>query len=153
MIEARQRPPGIRDIVEALVHPSFNIAAELGSDSEGYIRLYTLLSLTHRDLFISALENRLNSGYLRCLTHLHQLMTDYPEHLRKRRMIFLETYLDSVVSLRETALQKPGGNAMWSQDDAVEDLIETAIALLLAPAPVRGATAQAAQRRDRTRSR
>ena len=135
-LEAQERPPGIRDIVEALTYPSFDIAREMGGEEDNYIRFITLLSLTHRDVFIEALENRLNSGYQRCLTHLRRLMIGQPERVKNRRMIFMEAYLDSVVSLRERALSGPVDRPhMWQDREAVDDLVETIVALLLAPAP------------------
>lgn len=133
-IESRGGPASIREIIEALVYPSFDIMRELGGEEDNYIRFITLLSLTHRDLFIEALENRWNSGYLRCLDHLRALMPGLPEHVKNRRMVFMEAYLNSVISLRERALGNPSRRSrMWTSDEAIQDLVETIIALLQAP--------------------
>jgi len=135
-IESRDGPISIREIVEALVYPSFDIMRELGGQEDNYIRFITLLSLTHRDLFIEALEDRLNSAYLRCLDHLRTLMPDLPYHAKNRRLVFMEAYLNSVISLRERGLCNPNRQSkMWTSDEAIRDLVETIVALLQAPGP------------------
>lgn len=135
-LEAAGGPRTIREVVEALVIPSINLPEELGGDEQSYTRFIALLSLTHRDMFIAALEGRLNSGYLRCLQHLRRLLADMPERTRNRRMVFLEAYLNSVLSLREWALAGPAKRYhMWLDENAIPDVVETIVAMLTAGPP------------------
>ena len=97
-------PKSIRDVVEALVYPSVNLAEETDTAEDSYIRFIALLGMSHRDLFMEALENRWNSGYLRCLDHLRRLMPEMPEAAKNQRFVFLGAYLSGVIAAREAAL-------------------------------------------------
>ncbi|MCC5857214.1 MAG: TetR/AcrR family transcriptional regulator [Ectothiorhodospiraceae bacterium] len=134
-LERTGGPQTIRQVVEALVYPSIDLAEELGEESDTYLRFITLLGMSNRALFLEALEGRWNSGYLRCLDHLRRLMPDMPEPVKNQRFVFLGAYLNSVLSAREHALaDRSRKHATWRSRQTLEHLIHTATMMLAAPA-------------------
>lgn len=132
-LEAKGGPKSIRDVVEALVYPSVNLA-ETDTAEDSYIRFIALLGMSHRDLFMEALENRWNSGYLRCLDHLRRLMPEMPEAAKNQRFVFLGAYLTGVIAAREAALaDRSRPHPMWSAEATLRHFIDTITALLAAP--------------------
>ncbi len=134
-LEGTGGPQTVRQVVEALVHPSIDLAEELGEESDTYLRFIMLLGMSNRTLFLEALEGRWNSGYLRCLEHLRRLMPDMPEQVKNQRFVFLGAYLNSVLSAREHALaDRSRKHPTWSSRQTLEHLIHTATVMLEAPA-------------------
>lgn len=140
MLDELDRKPGGADLhaaMRALVLPSFVSSGDAAGGAGSYMRFITLLSLTHRQLFMASLAGDLNSGYLRCLDHLRKLTPGMDERLRNRRLVFIEASLGAMLSLRETALAgAPPPQHMWRDPLAVEDVIMACTAILIAPAPV-----------------
>lgn len=133
-LEAEGGPKSIREIAEALVYPSVNLAEETDTAEDSYIRFIALLGMSHRDLFMEALENRWNSGYLRCLDHLRRLMPEMPEAAKNQRYVFLGAYLTGVIAAREAALaDRSRSHPMWSADATLRHFIDTITAMLAAP--------------------
>lgn len=133
-LEAKGGPAAVRQVVELLVHSAIDLD-ESGSGEDSYIRFVTMLGMTHRDLFMDALEGRWNVGYQRCLEHLRRLMPDMPAEMKNQRFVFMGTYLSSVLSLREAVLtdqRKP--NSYWRSNATLEHFITTVTALIEAPA-------------------
>ncbi|MBX3446001.1 MAG: TetR/AcrR family transcriptional regulator [Parvibaculaceae bacterium] len=133
-LEAEGGPKSIREVVEALVYPSVNLAEETDTAEDSYIRFIALLGMSHRDLFMEALENRWNSGYLRCLDHLRKLMPEMPEAAKNQRFVFLGAYLTGVIAAREAALaDRSRPHPMWSAEATLRHFIDTITAMLAAP--------------------
>lgn len=139
MLDAlEQNPAGasLHEAMRALVLPSFVPSGGAAGEAGSYMRFITLLSLTHRRLFMASLAGDLNSGYLRCLNLLRQLTPGMDERLRNRRLVFIEASLGAMLSLRESALAgAPPPQHMWRDPLAVEDVIMACMAILIAPAP------------------
>lgn len=134
MLEAEGGPRTIREVVEVLVQSSVNMGD--GGDAEGtYIRFVTMLGMTHRDLFMDALQGKWNSGYLRCLDHLRRLMPAMPASMKNQRFIFMGAMLGSVLSMREAALTDTVRNhPVWRSSSVIPHFILSLTALLEAPA-------------------
>lgn len=117
-LESAGGPTSVRDIVDVLIFPSF--LAE-GDEDEHYIRFVVMLSMTHRELLMDALENRWNAGYQRCLDHLRNLMPPMPRVLQNQRFVFMGAYLGSVLARREQALADHSrAHPIWGADYSLE---------------------------------
>jgi hypothetical protein len=83
----------LRDIIEVLVWPSTNLAHREGESStsgeDTYIRFITLLQMSHRKLFLDALEGKWASGYERCLVHIRSLLKHIDSEIVNQRIIFM----------------------------------------------------------------
>tara|TARA_Y100001951_G_scaffold16759_2_gene11897 strand:+ start:34334 stop:34987 length:654 start_codon:yes stop_codon:yes gene_type:complete len=133
-IEARGGPENIREVVQALIYPSVSLDKDsLATDH--YVRFVTMLSMTHRELFMDTLENRWNSGYLRCLEHLRKLMPEMSPASKNQRFVFMGGLLGSVLAMRERALadtERP--HPTWRSEHTLQHLALTMAAMLEAPA-------------------
>lgn len=103
----------------------------------GHMRFVAGLQGPHRRLLDAAAEAGLTAGYLRCQDHLRRLAPPaLPEAALRRRLVFLNLFLNAALAAREAAFEAdPGGGALWGAPGAIDDLIEAA-ADLLAPAAV-----------------
>ncbi len=133
-IEAAGGPIGIVEIVEVLVYPSVGLAEEMGGGDDNYISFAFMMMLNHRDLFMAAVGERWNSGYMRCLEHLRRLMPEMPSEAKNQRFVFMGAYLGSILSLREIALMdRSRPHTTWSADSTLDHFVETICAMLEAP--------------------
>lgn len=138
MLDELEAAGGARlyDAMRALVLPSFAPNGGPAGEKGSYMRFITLLSLTHRRLFMEALAGELNAGYLRCLDLLRRLTPGMDDRLRNRRLIFIEASLGAMLSLRESSLAgAPPPEHMWRDPMALEDVIMVCMAILTAPPP------------------
>lgn len=136
-LEAEGGPHSVREVVDVLIQG----AIDAGPDEDFYICFITMLSMTHRDLMMDALENRWNSGYLRCLEHLRRLMPDLTPAMKNQRFVFMGGYLSSVLASRQRALSDLSrAHPTWSSAETLEHFTDTVTAVLEAPlAPRAGA--------------
>lgn len=133
-IEASGGPFSIAEIVDVLVYPSVGLASEMGGGDDNYISFAFMLMLNHRDLFMAAVGERWNSGYMRCLEHLRRLMPDLPAEVKNQRFVFMGAYLGSVLSSREIALMdRSRPHNTWSADSTLAHFSQTICAILEAP--------------------
>lgn len=143
-LEQSGKPVELRDVLQVLVMST--IAVDGDEDDHSYVRFITVLQMSHRKLFVEALENRWMVGFRRCHAHLKRLLPDIPEPLLKQRLTFLSLYLGAVIAEREANLdQRKRGNKWWGSRTAIDNLLDTAIALLSSP-PSAATLAEAAQR-------
>jgi len=133
-IEADGGPRTVAEVVEALVWPSVGIAEQGVHAEDTYTRFIVLLAMTHRDLFADIVENRWNSGYLRCLDHLRRLMPSMPLEAKNQRFVFMGSYLGSVLAMREAALTDPRQrHPAWRSPQALQHFAATVTAMIEAP--------------------
>jgi len=133
-IEAATGSFGIAEIVDVLVYPSVGLASEIGGGDDDYISFAFMLMLNHRELFMAAVGERWNSGYMRCLDHLRRLMPDMPPEMKNQRFVFMGAYLGSVLSLREIALMdRSRPHNTWSRESTLAHFSRTICAMLEAP--------------------
>jgi AcrR family transcriptional regulator len=129
-LEQRDTSPTLREIIEILVLPSTDLASETGVE-DTYLRFITILQLSHRQLFLDALENQWNSGYLRCLTHIRNLLQSVPSGILNQRLVFMGIYLPAVMAVREGAIAtSEGTHDFWSSPHLLENFMDSMEALL-----------------------
>jgi AcrR family transcriptional regulator len=149
-IERAGGPLHLREIIEVLVWPSTGLAGERGEE-DTYIRFITILQMSHRQLFLDALEGRWASGYERCLAHIRRLLKDIDPLIVTQRLVFMSLYLRASLSSREAALEAGSqSHHFWGADLTMQNLIDT-IEGILRPAPSRQ-TRSALRRLKRSRS-
>lgn len=133
-LDAKGGPKSVQDVVEALVYPSIGLAGTSNDEEDTYTRFIGLLGMSHRELFMDALEKRWNSGYLRALEHLRRLMPEMPAAAKNQRFVFMGAYLGSVLSLREAALtDRSRPHPTWSSKNTLPHFIQTITVMLGAP--------------------
>lgn len=133
-LEAAGGPRNVREVVDVLVYSAVNMGAE-DDGEDTYIRFITMLGMTHRDLFLSALQGKWNSGYLRCLNHLRRLMPPMPATLKNQRFVFMGALLTGVLSMREAALtDTKREHPVWRSDLTLPHFTLSVAAMLEAPA-------------------
>lgn len=143
-LEAEGGPSSVRQVVSVLISSALSMAEE-GEGEDSYIRFVTMLGMTHRDLFMDALEGRWNAGYLRCLEHLRRLMPDMPTATKNQRFVFMGGYISAVLSMREAALADTRReHPMWATSRTIQHFEDTLVALIEAP------VSAAAERADGT---
>jgi AcrR family transcriptional regulator len=128
--EGRGGPHSVREVADILVRAATGLAED-GETEDSYIRFITMLGMSHRDMFLDALEGRWNSGYQRGLAHLRRLMPPMDTALQNQRLIFMGATVSAVLSMREAALndtQKP--HPMWQTGDTVSHFIDCLTAML-----------------------
>jgi AcrR family transcriptional regulator len=131
-LEAGGGPHAVREIVDVLIFP----AAE--PDDHYYLRFIVMLTMTHRDLMMDALENRWNSGYQRCLDHLRRLMPAMPPVLQNQRLLFMGASLGAVLAARQQAMADSSRlHPVWDSPVSLEHFAQTLTAMLESPLELR----------------
>lgn len=131
-LEASAAPLALEDVVGILVYPSVDITAE--GEEECYNRFIVLFSMTHRDLFLEVLGGRWNTGFKRCMDHLRSFMGHLPRARQTERIVFLESYLGSVLAAREARLADTSrAHPTWSRPATLQHLVGTMVAIVRAP--------------------
>ncbi|MDB5630310.1 MAG: transcriptional regulator, TetR family [Tardiphaga sp.] len=146
-IEARGGPRNLRDLVEILVWPSTNLAGDVTQTSkeDTYIRFITMLQMSHRQLFLDALEGKWASGYDRVLGHIRALLADIDPEILNQRLMLMSLYLRAAMSSREAALEGGKPHRVWSDAVTMENFIDT-IEGMLKPKPSKRTVAMLEQR-------
>ncbi len=137
-VEARGGPASVLEVVEGLVRTSLN--PDPPEWGECYNRFVVMLGLTHRTLFMDALEGRWNSGYLRCFEHIRHLMPDLPRKLVNQRLLFMGAALGGILAGRESELaDRSRPHPMWSSDSTLQEISRALAAMVERPGVERGA--------------
>lgn len=123
-IEAAGGPKNLREVIEVLVWPSTNLEEETGSE-DTYIRFIAMLQMSHRQLFLDALEDKWARGYQRCLAHIRLLLKDLDPEIVNQRLVFMSISLRSAMSSREAALEGGKSHHFWSAAFTMENLIDS----------------------------
>lgn len=123
----------LREVIEALVWPSVNLG-EAENEEDTYLRFIVSLTMNHRQFFIEALEEKWNSGYLRCIALIKTMLPGVPPALLNQRLVFMGLYLGAVMTAREAAFDRGGhGRTFWAAGDTMSNFIDTVQALLECP--------------------
>jgi AcrR family transcriptional regulator len=137
-IEAGPRPPGVRELVEAIVLPSAELVSGDPDEEQYFNRFLADLGSNHPAMILEALEGRWNIGYQRCLRLLRPLMGELSAAEKNRRFVFLGAYVGAILALRESILaDRTRGHLIWRSDSTLQDVVETATAILTAPRPAK----------------
>ena len=133
-LEAAGGPGTVRAVVNVLIFPAAD------PDDHYYLRFIVMLTMTHRELMMDALENRWNSGYQRCLDHLRRLMPSMPPVLHNQRLLFMGATLGAVLAARQQAMADSSRiHPVWGSPTSLEHFAQTLTALLEAPLELRSA--------------
>jgi len=133
-LKARGVAPTVRELVAAIVQPSAELASDEPDGEQYFNRFLEDLGANHPAMAMEALEGRWNVGYQRCLTLLRPLMPDLSLAEKNRRFVFLGAYLGAILALRETMLaDRARAHPIWRSEGTLDDIIETATAILTAP--------------------
>lgn len=131
-LEASGEPLTLEDVVGIMVYPSVDITPD--GEEECYNRFIVLFSMTHRALFMEALGGQWNTGFKRCLDHLRAFMGHVPRARQTERIVFLESYLGSVLAAREARLADTSrAHPTWSRPAMLAHLVGTMVAIVRAP--------------------
>lgn len=153
--DSAPHPPTLRQIIEVLVWPSINFAKDRDG-VETYIRFINVLQMSHRQLFLDALNNQWNSGYLRCLDLIREKLPKIPPLVMNQRLVFMGIYLPAILAARESALdEQKQPHPFWSAPNVIDTLIESLENLLRGPVSkaVRSKSAQRPARTAATKSK
>lgn len=132
-VEANGGPSSVAETIDGLVRTSFN--PDPPSGEECYNRFVVMLGLTHRTLFMDALEGRWNSGYLRCLDHIRRLRPDLPPKILNQRLLFMGAALGGILAGRERELaDQSRPHPMWNSDTTLGEIARSLAAMIEHPA-------------------
>lgn len=138
-LEQAGGPVSVAEVVRVLIETSIN-GPDAGDDdagiARGYMRFIMMLQLNHLRIFNEAVavENRWNSGYLRCLDHLRKLLPEVPPEILNQRFIFMTLAVGTALSAREASMEAATNpNRLWGTRYALENLIDTVCGMLEQP--------------------
>jgi AcrR family transcriptional regulator len=123
LLDAAEAAGGLRrviDITRLMIRSSLPDAGPPWS--ECYNRFIVALQMSNRALVMDALEDRWNSGYLRCQDHLRRLKPEVPPAEMNRRLLFMGAALGGILAGRERELadhSRP--HPMWTDPATLED--------------------------------
>lgn len=131
-LETNGTPITVANVIDAIVYPSVDVAGK--GDDDCYLRFTQILHLTHQDLFESAVGNRFNSGYQRCMRLLRELMPPMPAALASQRLVFIGVYIAQILAARQTAMaDRSRRHIVWPSARTLSHLSQTATAIAMAP--------------------
>ncbi|MGE6698817.1 helix-turn-helix domain-containing protein [Hyphomonas sp. NPDC076900] len=131
-LEASGEALTLEEVLGIIVYPSVDLTPE--GEEECYNRFIVLFAMTHRALFMEALGGQWNSGFKRCLDHLRAFMGHLPRARQTERIVFLESYLGSVLAAREARLADTSrSHPTWSRPAVLQHLVATMAAIVRAP--------------------
>ena len=113
-----------------------NLASDLAGDGsqppkeDSYIRFITMLQMSHRQMFMDALEGKWASGYDRALAHIRVFLKDIDPDLVNQRLMLMSLYLRAAMSSREAALEGGAAHRVWSMAATMENFIDTVEGML-----------------------
>lgn len=159
-LERRGGSLDVRAIVAILVD---SIASDADERLEGYARFLAGVRLNQRHLANNPLEGRSSAGSRRCYAHLRQLLPGFSDAILLQRFHTALGYIVAALAEREMALDlaaQPGAAAellenaaWWRSRMAIDDVIDTAMALLVTPARPGPLSAHGDWRQPSTRPR
>ena len=131
-LESEQADLTLLGVVNALISPAVSFGDP--EDMAGFARFYFLLEMTHREFVLEILDNKWNSGYMRCINHLRDLMPDAPDSIKTQKLVFVGRYIGAVLSARETQLDDHSRvHPLWEDKATLEHFAKTMVAILEAP--------------------
>lgn len=133
-IEAAGGPASAREITDVLV---FSAVEMHSADLEGvddYTRFITHIGQHHPDLFIDTLGEAHASEFTRCFRHLRRFMPEMPSPVKTQRIQFIASYMGSILSARERALEARGDDYLiWSSEASLHHVSQSMCVIIEAP--------------------
>ncbi|UNK81070.1 TetR/AcrR family transcriptional regulator [Sphingopyxis granuli] len=122
-------PKSVREVVTVIV----NSYKPVEDPSPTAVRFLSSLLFTRRRMVREYIDRIHTSVYSRMLFYVEQLRPDIPVAVLKQRWIYLIWYLVSVQSAYEGYVAANRRNAIWTDVDPIQNMIDTATAILEAP--------------------
>jgi Transcriptional regulator len=130
-LEAGGGPSSAEEVIECLLRSSLPAVSPW---DECYNRFVVLIQLSNRSLFMEALEDRWNSGYLRCLDHIRRLMPGDPPDALNQKLLFLGASLGGILAARESAIADHSrAHPMWTDDRIIRRAAIALAAMVRSP--------------------
>ncbi len=117
--EAAGGPTSVFEAVEGLLRTSLD--PDPPEWGECYNRFVVGLALSHRMVFMDALEGRLNSGYQRCLDHIRRLMPQIATKDLNQRLLFMGSEL----------ADRSRAHPTWSADETLTRIARSLTAMVV----------------------
>ncbi len=130
-LEKRGGPTCIRDVVEVLVR--WPDTSTFTDPSPTASRFLSSLLFTRRHMVREFLERMNFSVFARLLDYIQDLHSDLPPAVIQQRLIYFAWYLISTKSAFESYQAAGRKNTIWTEFDPMENLVDTATALIEAP--------------------
>lgn len=125
------RPMKVRDIVNVLIHA---VTDQPEIEERRFICLSLMVSMTHRELYLTTMFESSNGNFSRCIALLKDLMPDMPASAKHQRLMFMKSNMAMALARREAA-RSSGGNELtdWALDHTTDQYIRAETAMLSAP--------------------
>lgn len=128
--------PTAEDIVNILVHAVIDLD-DVGARK--FICFNLMVSMTHRDLYVTTMFEQPNTHFNRCVAHLYRLMPGMPIAAARQRIMFMKSNMTSALARREAALASgTAATNEWAHDHVLRHFVQSETAMLLgafAPGP------------------
>ena len=128
-MESSDRPATLHEVAEAMVygHITFGDA----EDVDNFNRFVLLLEITHQKFFVETLHGRWNSGYLRYLNYLKELIPETSKTRINQKLIFVSRYVPAVMAARELKMSDTSRkHLIWEDESTLSHLVDTVVAIL-----------------------
>ncbi|KCZ64614.1 TetR/AcrR family transcriptional regulator [Hyphomonas atlantica] len=130
-LEKKGGPDCVRDVVEVLVR--WPDTATFTDPSPTASRFLSSLLFTRRHMVRDFLEQMNFSVFARLLAYIQLLQSDIPPVVMQQRLIYFAWYIMSSKAAYESYQATGRRNTIWTEFDPMENLIDTASALIEAP--------------------
>lgn len=130
-LEKQGGPTCVRDVVEVLVR--WPDTSKFSDPSPTASRFLSSLLFTRRHMVRDFLEKMNFSVFARLLGYIQNLHSDIPPVVMQQRLIYFAWYIMSSKAAFESYQASGRRNAIWTEFDPMENLIDTASALIEAP--------------------
>lgn len=121
----------VRDVIHVIVYGPA-VYAPKGPESTAY-RFMASVLFTRRRMVREMMKKLDYSVFLRLLGYVQQVRSDIPAPVMRQRLIFLAWYLISVLSAHEAYIAARRTSKEWTDIDPLENIIDTATAMIEAP--------------------
>ena len=130
-LEAKGGPDNILEVLRIFIE----CAIVPGDDPRNLsnIRLFVLALRENPKFVLEVLGDPKEAAYYRCLNHIRTFMKHMEPDLVETRLHLMQIYAFSALSERERALTNENfPNKIWHKDNAVEQVVQSAMGMLLA---------------------
>lgn len=122
------KTPTIRDIVSVLVHA---VTDQPAIGERRFICFSLMVSMTHRDLYVTTMFEQSNANFSRCVAFLRNLMPPMPARAKHQRLMFMKSNMATALARREGALTGgSNGPNDWAYAHTLNHYIRTETAML-----------------------
>lgn len=127
---AEGRKPGVGDIVSVLVHA---VTDQPAIEERRLICFTLMVSLTHRDLYVTTMFEEPNAHFSRCIAYLKEAMPPMPASAQHQRLMFMKSNMAMALARREAARMGGGTSNEWALEHTLRHYIQAETAMLAAP--------------------